>query len=56
MPYKSKAQMGKFFAMESRGEIPKGTAIRWAHHTKSIKKLPEYKKSDEKAYKKAISK
>ena len=41
MPFKSKAQMGLFFAKEKRGELPKGTAKRWAHHTPSIKKLPE---------------
>lgn len=36
--------MRAFFAMESRGELPKGTARRWAHHTKNIKDLPEHKK------------
>lgn len=41
MPFKSKAQQRFMFAAESRGEVPKGTASRWAHHTKSIKKLPE---------------
>ena len=29
MPFKSKAQMRKFFAMESKGEIPKGTTRQW---------------------------
>lgn len=29
------------FAAESRNELPKGTARRWAHHTKDMKKLPE---------------
>jgi hypothetical protein len=43
VPFKSKAQVRKFHAMESRGEIPKGTSHRWAEHTKSIKKLPEKK-------------
>lgn len=32
------------FAAEERGEIPKGTAKRWAEHTKNIKKLPERKR------------
>src|SRR5262245_18899711 len=32
------------FAAESRGEMPKGTARRWAHHTKSIKRLPAHVK------------
>lgn len=41
MPFKSKAQQRFMFAAESRGEVPKGTAKRWARHTKSIKKLPE---------------
>jgi hypothetical protein len=44
MPYKSKAQMRLFFAKEKRGELPKGTAERWAEHTPSIKALPEHKK------------
>ena len=29
MPFKSKKQVRKFFAMEARGEMPKGTAKRW---------------------------
>ena len=33
--------MRKFFAMEKRGELPKGTAEEWAHKTPNIKKLPE---------------
>lgn len=44
MPYKSKSQMRKFFAMEDRHELPKGTAEHWAHETPNIKKLPERKK------------
>jgi hypothetical protein len=35
------------FAAEGRGEIPKGTAERWARHTKNIKSLPEKKKKKE---------
>lgn len=42
MPYKSKSQMRFLFAAEARNEVPKGTARRWAHHTPSIKKLPEH--------------
>ena len=30
------------FAAEARGEVPKGTSERWAHHTKNIKNLPEH--------------
>jgi hypothetical protein len=33
--------MRAFFAMENRGELPKGTAERWARETKNIKRLPE---------------
>lgn len=40
MPYKSRSQARFFFSAESRGELPKGTARRWAHHTPNIKKLP----------------
>ena len=43
MPFKSKVQMRKFFAMENRGEMKKGTAERWAKHTPNIKSLPEKK-------------
>ncbi len=44
MPFKSKAQQRFMFAAEERGEIPKGTAERWADHTPNIKDLPEKKK------------
>jgi hypothetical protein len=40
-PFKSDAQRRWMFAAEDRGEVPKGTADRWAKHTKNIKKLPE---------------
>ena len=40
MPFKSRAQQRYMFAAEDRGELPRGTARRWARHTKSIKKLP----------------
>lgn len=33
MPFKSEAQRRKFYAMESRGEIPKGTSASWEAHT-----------------------
>jgi len=42
-PFKSKAQQRWMFAAQSRGEVPKGTAERWARHTKDIKSLPEKK-------------
>lgn len=50
MPFKSKSQARFFFAAEDRGELPKGTAKRWAKHTPDIKKLPEKKKSEKKAF------
>jgi hypothetical protein len=52
MPFKSKAQQRFMFAAEDRGDIPKGTARRWAHHTKDIKHLPEKKKKGKKMKKK----
>ena len=44
MPFKSDAQRRFMFAAEDRGELPKGTAIRWAKETPNIKSLPEKKK------------
>jgi hypothetical protein len=44
MPYRSKAQMRAFFAKEERGELPKGTAEKWAKHTPDISSLPEHVK------------
>lgn len=43
-PFASSSQMRKFFAMEGRGELPKGTAERWAHETPDIKHLPKHVK------------
>jgi hypothetical protein len=44
------------FAAEDRGEVPKGTAERWAHHTKSIKALPEHVKKHSKKHGKKTTK
>jgi len=44
MPFKSKSQQRWMFAAESRGELPEGTAKKWADHTPNIKKLPEHVK------------
>ena len=44
MPFKSKAQQRFMFAAESRGDVPKGTAERWAKETPDIKSLPEKKR------------
>jgi hypothetical protein len=41
MPFKSAAQRRWMFAAQARGELPEGTAQRWAKHTKD-KDLPEY--------------
>jgi len=41
MPFKSDAQRRFMFAAQERGELPKGTAERWAKHTPNIKNLPE---------------
>src|SRR3989304_10190981 len=41
MPFKSKAQRRKFYAMESRGEISKGTVEKWESPPPKGKKLPE---------------
>jgi hypothetical protein len=53
MPYKSKSQQRKFFAMESRGDVPEGTARRWAHETPNIKRLPEKLKDKKKKKKRS---
>ena len=49
MPFESKSQWRKFFAMARRGEMPESTAKEWAHKTKSFKDLPEKKKGKKKA-------
>jgi hypothetical protein len=45
MPFKSKAQQRFMFASEAEGELPKGTAKRWANETEKkkggIEALPE---------------
>src|SRR5712692_4552443 len=54
MPFKSKAQQGFMFSAQARGDIPKGTAEKFAKHTKSFKALPEHKKM-KKMYKGGMS-
>ena len=46
MPFLSKRQMKKFFALEDEGELPKGTAKKWLKETKNVKKLPEKVKKE----------
>lgn len=41
MPFKSKKQQRWMFAAEARGELPPGTAQRWAEETPDLKDLPE---------------
>lgn len=41
MPFKSDAQRRFMFAAQDRGEVPQGTAERWARETPNIKSLPE---------------
>jgi hypothetical protein len=55
MPFKSQAQRRFMFAAESRGEVPKGTAKRWAHETPKDKKLPERVKEKRATFEAAIS-
>lgn len=44
MPFKSKAQMRKFFSMQEQGKLPPGTAEEWANATPDIKDLPQHVK------------
>lgn len=42
MPFKSKAQVRKFYAMRKRGEISEATLQKWKKHTKAkYSSLPE---------------
>ena len=42
MPFTSKAQMKKCFAMKGRGQAKGWNCEEWAHKTPSLKKLPEH--------------
>ena len=42
MPFTSKAQVGKCFAMRARGQAKNWNCEEWADKTKSIKALPEH--------------
>ena len=44
MPFQSKSQERLFWVKEKKGELPKGTAQKWADHTPNIKDLPEHVK------------
>lgn len=55
MPFKSQAQRRLFYHKEQTGELPKGTAERWAKHTPDIKHLPEHVKHHaKKAYEEGV--
>lgn len=41
MPFKSKAQVAKFYAMAEKGEISEGTLRRWIRESPPLKDLPE---------------
>lgn len=47
MPFKSLSQLRRFFAMEARGELPKGTAKRWLKETPNVSELPARVKDKE---------
>lgn len=51
MPFKSKSQQRMMFAKEAAGEVAKGTAHRWAHETKDMKRLPEKKRKSKRGRK-----
>jgi hypothetical protein len=50
MPFKSKAQQRYMFAAEKRGDLPSGTAERWARETPDIKRLPKRKSRAKRSY------
>ena len=51
MPFKSRAQMAKCFAMKSRGEGQGWNCEQWAHETSNKKRLPYRAKSKSKSKK-----
>jgi len=55
MPFKSKAQRRKFYAMADRGEISDATVERWEDETPKGKKLPERVKQAEPPPPKGVS-
>jgi len=49
MPWRSKAQVRKFYAMQSKGEMSPETVEKWKEHTPDVKSLPErlHKKAED---------
>jgi len=45
MPFTSKKQRGKFYAMASRGEISKAKVAQWDAETPDDKAMPKYSPS-----------
>jgi hypothetical protein len=56
MPFKSKAQMRKFFAMVGKGQMDKREALKWARETPAPAALPEKKGAPDKDKAKAADK
>lgn len=54
MPFKSQQQRKWMFAAEDRGEVPKGTAEKWAKDTPNMEDLP--KRAAKKVNTKAVKK
>jgi hypothetical protein len=48
VPFKSKSQQRKCFAMKARGQAKGWDCRAWAHETKGLKHLPEKAKSKKK--------
>lgn len=48
MPFKSKAQVRKFFQLEKEGKISKKEVDKWLKETPSVERLPERVKKKKK--------
>jgi len=55
MPFKSKAQVRKFYELHKQGKLGSETIAKWAGETKDLKKLPEHVTDSKKPEKKARS-
>jgi hypothetical protein len=55
MPFRSKAQQRFMFAAEDSGDVPEGTAERWAQETPDIKDLPEKAKKKSRSKEAALA-
>jgi hypothetical protein len=50
MPFTSKAQQKKCFAMKGRGQAKGWNCEEWAHKTPNLKKLPEHVDGEKKGF------